>query len=124
MARTAIAIGLLLVVLGLAFWAATGFAFVTSLIPAFLGAVIVLLGWIATNEARRMHAMHGVAMLALLGALAGFVRGLPGLFRWMSGGAAGVPVAAIEQVLMGLLCAALLVQCVRSFIAARRARSI
>jgi hypothetical protein len=50
--------GLILIVLGLAAYFLTGRASVTALIPAFFGAVFVILALVARNESARKHAMH------------------------------------------------------------------
>ena len=74
MAKLTIGIGLLLILVGGGFFA--GLAIIenktpsaTALIPAFAGLPILLLGFVALKDAYRMHAMHGVAILALLGFL-------------------------------------------------------
>ena len=74
MARLTITIGILLTLLGVAFYvgltvAAGTHPSVTALIPAFAGLPILLLGVAALKESIRKHAMHGVSLLALLGFL-------------------------------------------------------
>jgi hypothetical protein len=74
MARFTILIGLLLTLVGVGsyFYAlltvgdANGPS-PTALIPAFAGVPILLLGCVALKESLRKHAMHIVALLALLG---------------------------------------------------------
>jgi hypothetical protein len=106
--------GALLIALGVAFWAVTSAP--TALIPAAFGVLLTICGVIARNTKLRMHAMHGAALLGLLGAAFPLVRALPKLEQGNYG------AAVIEQLLMAVLSLIFLVLCVRSFIAARRAR--
>ena len=122
MARTAMTFGVLLILLGLIAYLGTGQESVTALIPAFFGVPLLLLGWLARTESRRKHALHAAAVLAALG-LAGSVRGLPQAWQLMSGDAVARPVAVVVQAVMALLCLIFVVLAVRSFVAARRARS-
>ncbi len=59
-------------------------------------------------------------LLALLLGIAGLVMGVPGLTAWLTGGEAARPLAAIEQVLMGLISLVLLGLGIKSFVDARR----
>jgi uncharacterized membrane protein len=122
MARTAMTFGVLLILLGLIAYLGTGQESVTALIPAFLGVPLLLLGWLGRTESRRKHALHAAAVLAALG-LAGSVRGLPQAWQLMSGDEVARPVAVVVQAVMALLCLIFVVLAVRSFVAARRARS-
>ena len=98
------------------FYFGTGRASVTALIPAFVGIPILICGLAARNEKRRMMVAHIAATLGLLGALAGLGRAVPKLI----GGDTSYPV--IASGLMGLICLFYVIACVRSFIAARKAR--
>ena len=60
-------IGFLLILLGVVGYVATGRASVTALIPAFVGAVFLVLALVARNADARRHAMHAAVALALLG---------------------------------------------------------
>jgi hypothetical protein len=119
-----IVFGGLLIALGLVpyFAAVAGMlgsrASVTALIPAVAGVLLVLLGALARRPGARKHAMHGAAMVALLGFLAPVGR-LAGV---AAKGTLSLNAAVVSQVLMAVLCGVFLVLCVRSFIAARRAR--
>jgi hypothetical protein len=66
--------------------------------------------------------MHLAAALALVGML-GSARGVPGVLSLLSGGEVARPAAAVVQALMAALCLAFLVLAIRSFVAARRART-
>ena len=87
----------------------------TAFIPAGFGLLIAISGLIGVKEAARKHAMHVAALVGLLGILGGFGMGVrkvmsePGL-------------AAYSQLFLGVVCLIFLIVCIRSFIAARRAR--
>jgi hypothetical protein len=121
MASTTTALGVALIVLGLAGYSLTGAASVTALIPAFFGAVIALAGLIARDERRRKHAIHAAVVVALLGFL-GSIRGLLQIGDVFDGTAAR-PAALISQAIMAVLTFGYIVLAVRSFIAARRSRA-
>jgi uncharacterized membrane protein HdeD (DUF308 family) len=89
----------------------------TAMIPAYLGIILILCGLIAMNPAYRMHAMHAAVTLALIGCIAAGWRLAVSLSK-----PAIDSVAVSSQSLMTVLCAIFVVLCVRSFIAARRAR--
>jgi len=120
MARLTIVIGLLLVLLGGGVYAGLAMTegtapSVTALIPAFAGVPILLLGLAGLRESLRKHAMHAVAVLALLGCLLP----LGHLGRKLAQGAEVKATALTSMALMALLCAILLVACIRSFVRAR-----
>src|SRR5688572_29123504 len=117
MASTTIIFGLLLVLLGFAGYFLTGTSSVTALIPAFFGLVLIVLGFIARSESARKHAMHAAAMVGVIGMIGA-------LGRLLSAPLALQPGAAMySQVAMAVLMAVFTALCVRSFIAARRART-
>ena len=121
MASTTIAVGVVLIVLGLGSYFLTGGVSATALIPAAFGLVIAIAGLIARDERKRMHAMHGAVLVALIGFL-GSVRGLMGIGGVIDGTAAR-PAAVIAQSIMAVLLLIYLVMAIRSFIAARRSRA-
>ena len=139
MAKPTIVFGLILIVLGLgAYFTSTPTApapadgetveagaeappakrSITAMIPAFLGAPLLLCGFLALDEKKLKHAMHGAAVIGLLGALAGLGRGLMVLAK---GGDYNVR-AVVVTLLMGAICALFVFMCVRSFIAAKKRR--
>ena len=123
MPQTTLLVAALLVALGLGTYTATGGSSFTALIPAILGAVLALLGFVGLRGgAARRHAMHGVAVVALLGIL-GSLRAVPSLVALLSGGLVERPVAVIAQVLTIVLCGVLLALAVQSFVRARRSRA-
>jgi hypothetical protein len=85
--------------------------------PAFVGLPIALAGLVSlAAPAARKHAMHGAAALGLLGVVGGFV---PAVLRKFD-----VTTTAVQVGLgMAGLSAVFVLLCVRSFIAARRART-
>src|SRR5262245_2670059 len=109
--------GSILALLGIGFYFGTGQASPTALIPTGFGVLFIICGLLARNPKMRMHAMHGAALFALLGVLAPVGRAVPAVIK-------GKPInaAIIEMGLMGLISAVFLVMCIRSFIAARKAR--
>lgn len=124
MARLTIIIGTLLVLAGLAFYAAPlvrdgTSPSVTALIPAFAGLPILLLGLVALRETVRMHAMHGVAVLSLLAMLLPLGR----LGMQLARGAEVKPAILASLSIMAGLSGFLLVACIRSFIRARLNRA-
>lgn len=120
MAGVAIGVGVLLTLLGVVGYFASGGASVTALIPAGFGVLFMILGFVARNQARRKHAMHGMAVLALVGLVATFNGALKAL-SLLGGGAVERPQAVIAQGVMALLCLVFLILAIRSFIQARRA---
>jgi hypothetical protein len=116
-------VGLVLIVLSLAFYLATGGASATALIPIAFGLPLALLGLMARRRPEvRKHAMHAAAAIALLGFL-GTLRGLLALPRLLGGGVVERPTAVVAQSLVAVSCAVFVVLAVRSFVNARRART-
>jgi hypothetical protein len=122
MANTTIGFGAVLVLIGLIGFVATGSQAPTALIPAAFGFVLIALGIIARNEKMRKHAMHGAAVIGLLGFL-GSAGGLWQLVQMMSGTEVARPEAAVARSIMAIVCVAFVAMTVRSFIAARKARA-
>ena len=117
MASTTIVFGVLLTLLGLGGYLLAGGISITALIPAFFGVPLVVLGVLARSDSARKHAMHAAAALALLG----WAGAVFSLMRTPAGPRS--PIAAFSQSAMVVLTAIFVVLCVRSFIAARRART-
>lgn len=108
-----------MILVGIIGYTATGMVSVTALIPTFLGIPITLLGWLATNEKYRMHAMHAVILFGLAG-FGGTVKGLLALPTLLSGGEVARPPAVIAQSIVAVMSAVFIVICVKSFIDARK----
>lgn len=120
----AILFGALLTLLGLITYFAAVFGWIaarsspTALIPAIAGVLLMLLGALALRPNMRKHAMHAAAMIGLLGIIAPLAR----LITVATHQGLTASPAVISQFLMAILCAIFLILCIRSFIAARRAR--
>ncbi len=113
MPKQTIVFAVLLIVLGVGAFAFSGTR--TALMPAYPGVLLAILGGLAIAfENARRHFMHVAAVVALLGALAP-AAALVVRVADMS------PLAMSVNVGMLVLCAALLIMMVRSFIAARKA---
>ena len=110
-------IGFLLIAIGLVGYFATSMASVTALIPAMIGALLLVLALAARNPGARKHAMHAAVAIALVAALGTLPRLLPAL----SAREFQRP-AVIAQLAMVLVLLFYVAMGVRSFIDARRAR--
>lgn len=116
-----IALGGILIVLGVVGYTASGMVSLTALIPAAFGIVFGALGVLARKKLLLKHAMHGAAVLALLGFLA-TANGVFEMFSAFAGDEAARPQASLAKAIMAVLLAVFLVLCVRSFRAAGKAR--
>lgn len=117
MASTTLVFGVLLTLLGLVGYFLSGTSSFTALIPAIFGLLLLVLGFLARSDAVRKHAMHAAAAVALVGcagALFSLVRTPIGLRPAM---------AVFSQAAMVALTAIFVALCVKSFKAARRART-
>jgi uncharacterized membrane protein len=119
MPKVAMLFGVIFIILGLVAYFGISSESITALIPAFLGLPMLILGWVAQNEKYLKHAMHGAAVLALLG-FGGTVGGLIKFFRMIGGEQFERGSAITVQAIMALLCLIFLIFAVRSFIDARR----
>lgn len=116
MANKALITGAALIVLGIFVTIVSDSGSVTSLIPAFVGVVFVIIGLVARAKPdlnhHLMHAAAAVSLIAILGSLGSvFGRGSTG---W----------ALFAQLATVVIVAVFLVQAVQSFIAARKAREV
>jgi uncharacterized membrane protein len=117
MASTTIVFGIVLMLLGVVGYAMTRTS-MTALIPSLFGLLLVILGFLARSESLRKHAMHAAAAVALVGCIGALIP----LLRTPDG--ARPAIAVFSQIAMVVLTAMFVALCVRSFIAARRARKI
>lgn len=119
-------IGFLLVLVGIGGYGiahSQGHASPTALIPSIIGGLILLCAILAIfKESLRKHAMHAALLIAVLGML-GTVMGVIKLITLITSGSVDRPLAAVSQTVTFVLCLAFVIFGVRSFIAARRARS-
>lgn len=120
MAKLTIVVANILIFMGVAGYVASDMVSITALIPAFIGVPLEILGILALAESRRKHAMHGAVLLALIG----FLGSVPGLLKvgTLLAGEAERPMAVGMQTAMAILLAIYIALCVRSFVAARKAR--
>jgi hypothetical protein len=118
MTTTTRLVGFVLIAIGLIGYVATGAASVTALIPAMIGAVLLVLALVARSPEARKHAMHAAVALALVAALGTLPRLLPALMA----GEFSRP-AVISQAAMVLVLLVYVALGVKSFIDARRART-
>ena len=122
MAKLTITFGIVFILLGLISYFGISSESITALIPTFLGVPFLVLGWIGLSEKYRKHAIHGAAVLMLIG-FAGTVSGLIKFFRMIGGETFERPSAITVQAIMAVLCLIFLVLAVKSFIDARRKKS-
>ena len=122
MASLAVLVGVALVAVGLGAYVGTGAHTPHAMIPALIGVLLAASGLAARQERYRMHAMHFAVLVALLGAV-GTLRGVFQLPDLLTGTGKVPAIAVIEQCVTFILSAAFVVTAVRSFIAARRART-
>jgi hypothetical protein len=110
-------VGFLLILLGVVGYIGTGAASITALIPAFVGALFLILALVARNPAARKHVMHAAVAIALLAVLGG----VPRIIAAVNAGDLTRP-AVLAQIAMAVILAVYVLLGVKSFIDARRAR--
>ena len=125
MAKLTLIFALVLIVLGIAVYIATGSHAPTALIPTWFGVVLGILGLLAnTDDAkRRMLFMHIAVTVGLVGFIFPGWRGLGDLIAQAQGQAVLRPAAMKEELAMAGICLIYVLLCIRSFIAARRQRT-
>lgn len=121
MAKTTIALALILILLGLGtyFGSSDANPSVTALIPAVFGVLLLACGVTALQADWRKHAMHAAASIGLLGALAASGRGVMAIAK-LARGAEVNTTALVSVLVMAAVCWLLVALCINSFIAARR----
>ena len=125
MAKFTLVIALVLIVLGVAFFVATGSHAPTALIPTYFGILLGIFGLLANtrDSKRRMLFMHIAVTIGLIGVIFPGYRGGSDFIASTRGQAVLRPLAMKEELAMAGICLVFVVMCVRSFIAARRART-
>jgi hypothetical protein len=123
MAKLTTGFGILLIVLGILGFVATGSAHPTALIPVGIGLLFVLFGIMANSpdSKKRMLWMHISVTVALLVFL-GMIPACIDVIRLSRGVSFPYPAAVEEKAALGLFCLIYVLFCVRSFINARRSR--
>ncbi len=118
MPAATIAVSILLILLGIVPWLAIGPEAKTALIASAFGLLLALCGLAGLKPSWRKHAMHVAAALALLGVIGNI--GAVFTTIQLLGGAEGESIAPYVRAGMAVICLALVIFAVRSFIAARR----
>jgi len=80
---------------------------------------MLIFGWLGLNDKYLKHAMHGAAVIMLLGLIGTSIRILPLLF---SEDPLKRPAAVSMQAIMAVLCLVFIVLAVKSFIDVRKNR--
>lgn len=111
-------VGIVLIIVGVVAFVASGADSPTALIPAALGVVLVVLGLVANREKARRHAMHTAMLVALIG-IAGTAMNLGDIPQLLSGDAER-PLAVVASVVTAVALVVYLVLGIRSFVSARR----
>jgi hypothetical protein len=124
MAKLTIMFGVVLILLGLVGFFASPLHSPTARIPSIVGVILVILGFVAlTDDAKkRMLYMHIAVTIGLLGFL-GTAKSIFDYIQMIRGVQFAHPIAVEEKAAMSVLLLVFVVLCVRSFIAARRARA-
>ena len=122
MAKVTLVFAVLLIVLGLGFYLGTGSKAPTALIPTWFGLALGVFGALAISpsERRRKLFMHINVTIGLLGFLGAAGR----VIYALTSGHTPDQIAITAQLLMAGLLFIYIILCVRSFIAARRARLV
>jgi hypothetical protein len=113
----------LLILVGLIGFVATGSQHATALIPAGFGLFLAMLGALSFKDRLRKHTMHAAALLGLVGFLGSGFMGFPKLLTLLGGGEVARPIAVVSQSVTAVLCAVFVGLCINSFLQARRRRA-
>jgi hypothetical protein len=124
MAKITISFGVVLILLGIFGFAGSHGHAPTALIPAVVGLLLGIFGFLAITEdaKKRMLFMHIAVTLGLLGFL-GTAKSIYDFILMVQGTQFPHPLAVKEKAAMAVLLLVFVILCVRSFIAARRARA-
>lgn len=125
MAKTTIWLGVVLILLGILGFVATGSYAPTALIPTLVGVILSVLGLFALtdNAKKRMLYMHIAVTIGLLGFL-GTAWSIVNYIQMIRGKQFPHPAAVEEKAAMAAILLFFVLLSIRSFIAARRTRNI
>jgi len=126
MAKVTLVFAFLLIVLGVFSFTATGSQHYTALIPTWIGLILGIFGLLAMSPdaGRRKLFMHINVTVALLGAIGTSVEIIRSIVHAHSVGTVPDPISQNAKMALAFLLLLYVVLCVRSFIAARRARLV
>jgi hypothetical protein len=126
MAKITLVFAVLLVALGLAGYLGTGSIHPTALIPTWFGLALGVFGFLAISpsESRRKLFMHINVTIGLLGFLGAASEAVRGYLKASAQGIEPDHIALASKLTMAGLLLIYVALCVRSFIAARRARKV
>lgn len=119
--RLTIIYSVLLIIIGIIGYIASGAASITALIPTFFGMILLLLGLLARKEHLRKLTTHIAVVLGLIGfvATAGAIGDLVAI---ISGEDVQRQLAVVIKSIMSILSLLYIIICTKSFINARRAK--
>lgn len=116
MPRRTIALGAILVAVGVVSYVATSFSSWTALIPAILGLLIAVCGLVAVkNQKVGIHVALGIALLGILGTSMNVIK-----IGTLISGDAERPLAIVASTVTFVLLVGYVITAIRSFISARR----
>ena len=126
LAKVTVVFAVLLIALGMVGYFGTGAQHATALIPTWFGAALGMFGLLAMSpdEGRRKLFMHVNVTLGLLGFIAVGIESIRGYLHARNAGMQPDMIALASKLTMTGLLFIYVVLCVRSFIAARRARQV
>ena len=125
MAKLTVVFGILLIVIGVTGYVLTGSEHPTALIPSGAGILFIIFGMLANSEdpKKRKLWMHISVTVALLLFLS-LIRADIDVIRLSRGAYFEYPAAVLEKSGTSLLSLLYVLFCIRSFIAARRQRTL
>jgi hypothetical protein len=126
MAKVTLVFAVLLIILGLVSYFGTGSHFPTALIPTWFGIALGVFGFLAISpsESRRKLFMHISVTIGLIGFLGAAWRALSSYGAARSEGVEPNHIALAAQGAMAGLLLVYVLWCVKSFIDARRNRTV
>jgi hypothetical protein len=118
MPKITIVYAVILILIGVISYLASGMVSITALIPAFFGIVVLILGIAAFSEKTRKRAMHIASVMGLIGFLV-TVSGLFDVSAMLSGEQIARPGAAVGKSFMAIFSLIYFLICLWSFVSAR-----
>ena len=124
MAKVTILLSAILILLGIASFVVTGSLYPTSLIPAAVGLILLIFGFLSLTEdaKKRMLYMHIAVTVGLLGFL-GTGWSIVQYVQMLNGKPFPYPIAVEEKAAMAAILLFFVLLSIRSFVSARRSRA-